>query len=88
MSRTLSMESVMEIENCLKVWRARQGVSQQQLADETGLSRQTVNAIERGRFVPSALSVLKMARFFETTVEEIFHLVDEDSNDSDQKGRK
>lgn len=77
----------MEIKNSLKVWRAREGISQQQLADATGLSRQTVNAIERGRFVPSALSVLKMARFFKTTVEEIFELVDRDDPQGDQKGR-
>lgn len=77
----------MEIKNSLKVWRAREGISQQQLADATGLSRQTVNAIERGRFVPSALSVLKMARFFKTTVEEIFELVDGKDRQSDQKGK-
>jgi len=77
----------MEIKNCLKVWRARAEISQQQLADATGLSRQTVNAIERGRFVPSALSVLKMARFFETTVEQIFQLIDEDAHNNDQQGK-
>ncbi len=77
----------MDIKNSLKVWRAREGISQQQLADATGLSRQTVNAIERGRFVPSALSVLKMARFFKTTVEEIFQLVDGDDPQSDQRGK-
>ena len=77
----------MDIKNSLKVWRAREGISQQQLADATGLSRQTVNAIERGRFVPSALSVLKMARFFKTTVEEIFQLVDEDDPQSGRKGK-
>ncbi len=77
----------MDIKNSLKVWRAREGFSQQQLADATGLSRQTVNAIERGRFVPSALSVLKMARFFKTTVEEIFQLVDGDDPQSDQRGK-
>ncbi len=77
----------MDIKNSLKVWRAREGISQQQLADATGLSRQTVNAIERGRFVPSALSVLKMARFFKTTVEEIFQLVDPDDPQNDRKGK-
>ena len=68
----------MKIGNNLKVWRARGDVSQQALADAVGLSRQTVNSIERGKFVPSALTALKLARFFDTKVEELFYLIEEE----------
>ncbi len=64
----------MKIGNSLKVWRAKKDVTQQQLAVALEVSRQTVNSIEKGKFVPSIATALKMARFFETTVEEIFYL--------------
>lgn len=69
----------MKIQNNLKVWRARKDITQQQLADAVALSRQTINSIEKGKFIPSILSVLKITAFFETTVEEIFFL-SEDEN--------
>ena len=49
-------------------------MTQQQLADAAGVSRQTVNAIESGKFVPSTLLALKMARIFGMQVEELFQL--------------
>ena len=64
----------MEIENNLKVWRAKGNVTQEQLAKEVGLSRQTINSIERGKFIPTVLSALKIAMFFEINIEEIFYL--------------
>ncbi len=64
----------MEIENKLKVWRAKENITQEQLAKEVGLSRQTINSIERGKFIPSVLSALKIAMFFKTNIEEIFYL--------------
>ena len=64
----------MEIENNLKVWRAKGNITQEQLAKEVGLSRQTINSIERGRFIPTVLSALKIAMFFKTNIEEIFYL--------------
>ena len=67
----------MKITNTLKVWRARKDVTQEQLAAAVGISRQTVNAIEKGKFVPSVYNALKMARYFETAVEEIFSLADQ-----------
>jgi len=66
----------MNVKNTLKVWRAKRDITQQQLADAVKLSRQTVNSIEKGRFVPSILTVLKLARYFETQVEELFYLAD------------
>lgn len=53
-------------------------MTQQQLADAVGVSRQTVNAVESGKFVPSTVLALKMARFFNKNVEEIFQLEDDD----------
>ena len=49
-------------------------MTQQQLADLIGVSRQTINAIESGRFVPSAVLVLKIARIFDRPVEVLFAL--------------
>lgn len=58
--------------------RAERRLTQQQLADAVGVSRQTINAIESGKFVPSTVVALKIARAFERPVEEIFLLEDTD----------
>ncbi len=64
----------MKVKNNLKVWRAKRDITQQQLADSVELSRQTVNSIEKGKFIPSVYTTLKLARYFNTTIEEIFSL--------------
>ena len=66
------------MKNNIRVARATLKITQQQLADAIGVSRQTVNAIESGKFVPSTLLALKVARLFEKPVEEIFSLEDGD----------
>ena len=66
------------MKNKIKVARAEQGLTQQQLADAIGVSRQTINAIESGKFVPSTVLALKMAQIFRKAVEEIFFLDEED----------
>ncbi len=71
----------MELKNCLKVWRAKRDITQEKLALSVGLSRQTINSIERGRFIPSVLSALKIANFFKVNIEEIFYLK-EDENET------
>ena len=53
-------------------------MTQEALAEKLGVSRQTINAIESGKFVPSTVLALKMARIFEKNVEEIFQLDNED----------
>lgn len=53
-------------------------MTQQQLADAVGVSRQTINAIESGKFVPSTIVAMKIARVFERPVEEIFSLEEGD----------
>ena len=54
------------------------GLTQQQLADAVKVSRQTVNAIESGRFIPSTVLALKVAQLFGKPVEEVFTLEDDD----------
>ena len=66
------------MKNRIRVARAEVRMTQQQLADAIGVSRQTINAIESGKFVPSTVLALKMAQIFEKPVEEIFLLEDED----------
>ena len=66
------------MKNRIRVARAEGRMTQQQLADAIGVSRQAINAIESGKFVPSTVLALKMAQIFEKSVEEIFMLDDED----------
>ncbi|WBY09983.1 helix-turn-helix transcriptional regulator [Sphingomonas sp. 7/4-4] len=58
----------------LQALRAAQGWTQADLAGKVGVSRQTINSIETGRFEPSLTLALKLARLFETPVEAIFQL--------------
>ncbi|MBR5281675.1 MAG: helix-turn-helix transcriptional regulator [Alistipes sp.] len=60
--------------NTIRVARAEARMTQQELAEATGVSRQTINAIESGKFVPSTLLALKIARTFGKQVEDIFSL--------------
>lgn len=56
----------------LKVFRAIKDLTQEALAKELGVTRQTVIAIEKGKYNPSLELAFKMARFFDTAIEEIF----------------
>jgi putative transcriptional regulator len=58
--------------NRLGELRSTTGLSQGDLAEELGVSRQTVNAIEKGRYLPSLPLALALARYFQTPVEEMF----------------
>ncbi len=62
------------MKNTIKVERAKKNWTQETLAEKIGVSRQSVNSIESGKFTPSTLLALKMAEVFETTVEIIFQL--------------
>ncbi|MCP5064491.1 MAG: helix-turn-helix transcriptional regulator [Ignavibacteriae bacterium] len=64
----------LKLENRLKVLRAEKNITQEELGIACGLSRQSVNAIEKGKFNPSVLTAIKMADYFETTVQDIFTL--------------
>lgn len=64
--------------NTVKVERAKRNITQAQLAEQVYVSRQTINLIETGKFVPSTLLALKIAKFFDTTVNELFKLEEKD----------
>lgn len=60
------------MKNCIRELRAARGLSQAALADLLDVSRQTVNAIETGRYDPSLPLAFAIARVFETSIEAIF----------------
>ncbi len=60
------------MKNKLKVYRAMYDLTQEELANKLGVTRATINAIEKGRYDPSLRLAFKMARFFEVTIETIF----------------
>lgn len=64
----------MPVENRIRVLREEQGISQGRLADFLQVSRQTINAIETGKYNPSLELALEIADYFGLTVEEIFTL--------------
>jgi putative transcriptional regulator len=60
------------LENTLKVLRAVKSITQEQLADVLGVTRQTIHAVESGKYNPSLELAFKLAHFFETSIEDIF----------------
>jgi len=66
------------MKNRLKVERAIHDLTQQQLADRIGVSRQTIHAIETGKYVPSTVLALKLSELFGKCVNEIFSLEETD----------
>jgi len=66
------------MKNNLKVLRAIANISQEALAEKIQVSRQTINAMEKGKYVPSTVLALKLARFFNKNVEEVFELEEND----------
>lgn len=64
--------------NRIKIERAEMNITQQQLADAVGVSRQTIVAIEKKRSLPSTPLALKISRFFGKPVEKIFMLEEND----------
>ena len=66
------------MKNKIKIQRAIKNITQAQLAEIIGVSRQTINAMEKGKYIPSTVLSLKIAKYFETPLEEVFSLEDED----------
>jgi putative transcriptional regulator len=64
--------------NTIKVERAKLNITQQELAEKIGVSRQTINSIEIGKYVPSTSLALKLSKLFKITVNEIFELEEDD----------
>jgi len=65
-----------KLKNQIRVQRAIKNITQEALATEIGVTRKTINTIENGKFVPSTILAIKLANFFEITVEELFELVE------------
>lgn len=74
-----SLEGVM-MKNKIKIFRATHDLTQEQLADEIGVSRQTVNAIESDKYLPSLGLAFKIAKLFKVTIEEIFTFDEQKDN--------
>lgn len=66
------------MKNSIKVQRAIKEITQEELAKVISVSRQTINAMEKNKYVPSTVLALKIARYFGKSVEEIFELEDTD----------
>ena len=64
------------MKNTIKIERAKNNYTQEALGNMLGVSRQTVNSIEKGRYVPSTTLALKMSAVFRVTVNELFSIED------------
>lgn len=60
------------MKNKIKVFRAMHDLTQETLAQELGVTRQTILAIEKGKYDPSLVLAFKIARFFGVTIEDVF----------------
>jgi putative transcriptional regulator len=65
------------LKNTIKVQRARMDLTQEQLAEKVGVTRKTINTVERGVYVPSTFLGLKIVRVFGVPFEEVFFLAEE-----------
>lgn len=66
------------MKNTIKIERARHDLTQGDLAEKVGVSRQTINSIETKKYVPSAVLALKIAQVFQMAVEDLFKLEEDD----------
>ncbi|HOW14817.1 helix-turn-helix transcriptional regulator [Methanosarcina sp.] len=60
------------MKNNIKVYRAIHNLTQENLAEKVGVTRQTINAIEKGKYDPSLDLAFKLARFFNASIEDVF----------------
>lgn len=67
----------MQLKNQIKIQRAIKNITQEELAENVGVTRKTINTIENGKFVPSTVLALRMARYFEIPVEVLFELIED-----------
>ncbi len=66
------------MKNCIKVERAKNNLTQAKLAELAKVSRQTINAIELGKYIPSTVLALRLSEIFGISVNELFQLEDFD----------
>jgi len=68
------------MENTIRVERAKKKITQAELAKQVDVSRQTIHAVETGKFVPSTVLALKIAQYFGVMLEDLFKLEKSDFN--------
>ena len=66
-----------KLTNTIKVERAKRNLTQEELAEQIGVTRKTINTIENGKFIPSTVLAIKLARYFNIQVEELFELTEQ-----------
>jgi putative transcriptional regulator len=74
------------MKNNIKVYRAIHDLTQETLAEKVGVTRQTIHAIEKGKYDPSLELAFKLAKFFEAHIEDIFLYEDNKVSNSEKKG--
>uniref|UniRef100_UPI00403F7C9D helix-turn-helix transcriptional regulator n=1 Tax=Bernardetia sp. ABR2-2B TaxID=3127472 RepID=UPI00403F7C9D len=74
----MELQIDIEMKNTIKVQRAILNITQEELAQKIGVSRQTISSIEKNKYVPSTVLALKLSQLFEKPVNEIFELEEED----------
>ena len=67
------------LNNTLKVQRAKKDLTQEKLAQMVGVTRKTINTVEKGKYIPSTYLALKLAKVLGVTVEELFQIRDDTS---------
>ncbi|WP_245860195.1 helix-turn-helix transcriptional regulator [Methanosarcina spelaei] len=80
MESKLSIKGDPSLKNRLEILRKQKGIKQEELAEALEVSRQTIGSLENGRYNPSIILAFKLARYFNTTIEEIF-IYEEEKND-------
>jgi len=65
-----------ELRNQIRIQRAIKNITQEELAAEVGVTRKTINTIENGKFVPTTVLAIRLARYFGIKVEELFELIE------------
>jgi len=64
----------MQIQNDIKIKRTEKNITQEELAEAVGVSRQTIVAIEKGNYTPSLMLGMQIAKFFNISIEELFRV--------------
>lgn len=72
----VNIESQLTIKNNINVLRTEKKLTQQELANAVGVTRATINAMEKGAYNPSLELAFRLARFFETDIQTIFFVED------------
>jgi putative transcriptional regulator len=67
-----------KMQNMIRVERAKKRITQAELAEKLNVSRQTIHSIETGKFIPSTVLALRIAKYFDVSFHEIFQLAEED----------